>query len=189
MQSSINFVKYYLYDRPIDCYEKSKKNGNVVTFTIRNHGDAPPDGKGWILSESNKTGFETGVKLSDEKDGTWVSDCKEVVIRSTSPTIEIEFDYPLSNSTKRQFILQRIGTECYGTTRQDLATFICQTYIEIYDEEEATSSPIRDPNSKLMNRPSTNGPYGIWGHDLSDLTLQEMYYDEDEHVWKLIIDS
>ena len=43
----------------------------------------------------------------------------------------------------------------------------------MYIDEENTATiktlPMKD--RKIMNRNETNGKYGIWGHDLSDLVL------------------
>lgn len=53
----------------------------------------------------------------------------------------------------------------------------------MYDEEENTSKtktvPVKQRQG-LLNRNETNGKYGIWGHDLSDLDLTSMDVYENE---------
>jgi len=51
---------------------------------------------------------------------------------------------------------------------------ISKKYHEIYDEEERTAATKTIPMAQrktLANRNETDGKYGIWGHDLSDLML------------------
>lgn len=96
----------------------------------------------------------------------------EIVIPQTSLTIII--DYPLSTNYK--FGLVSTG----GFTRAQLITEISTHYYQIYEEEERTATvktvPLND--RKIYNRNRTNGKYGIWGHDIGDLVLDEI------HVYK-----
>ncbi len=82
----------------------------------------------------------------------------------------ILYDYPLRNSC----------TICthfnHSITRKDLAELISRNYHTIYQEEEKTApvKPIPPPKRILRHkRNETSGTYGIWGHDLSDLRLEE----------------
>jgi hypothetical protein len=61
-----------------------------------------------------------------------------------------------------------------GFTRAELARKISETYKTVYDEEELTSTTKVVPMEErkgLINRNTTTGKYGIWGHDLGDLVL------------------
>lgn len=75
-----------------------------------------------------------------------------------------------------------------------VANMILKKYHEIYKtESETTKLKVermyeRYPQSKLINRARTDGKYGIWGHELEDLILMDMYLDTDR-VYKLSIDS
>lgn len=71
-----------------------------------------------------------------------------------------------------------------------MANMILKKYHEIYKtESETTKLKVeRYPQSKLINRARTDGKYGIWGHELEDLILMDMYLDTDR-VYKLSIDS
>ena len=53
---------------------------------------------------------------------------------------------------------------------------VSRNYHFIYDEEEKTALVQPVPPSKRIighTRHETNGTYGIWEHDLSDLRLEE----------------
>lgn len=96
----------------------------------------------------------------------------EIVIHETKLTVII--DYPLSTSYKFGLISKG------GFTRAQLINEISKHYYQLYDEEERTATiktvPMKD--RKIYNRNQTNGKYGIWGHDIGDLVLDEI------HVYK-----
>jgi hypothetical protein len=79
--------------------------------------------------------------------------------------ITIEFDYPLSQPTTREFFKQG-GFACY-----DFYQAVYEGYVKIYAEEEAA---VGDPGHipGMFNRAASHGPHGIWGHDLGDLCLE-----------------
>jgi hypothetical protein len=56
-------------------------------------------------------------------------------------------------------------------TRREVVNKVVECYERIYREEDAAlAAPARlIPGS--LNRETTSGPYGIWGHVLSDLML------------------
>jgi hypothetical protein len=100
--------------------------------------------------------------------------------------IQIEFDYPLS----RPFYFDFVSSK--GYTRKQLIATICDTYKRIYQEEYDTAENKKIVNKKrtgLLNRPSTNGKYGIWGHDIEDLIIEGIYYFPKEKTVKLAIGS
>lgn len=91
-------------------------------------------------------------------------------------TIYIIYYYPLSNA----FICEYNSTTGFGFTKLRLVELIAETYRQIYGEEEATTKrlviPMEERMKKigLMNRNQTDGKYGIWGHDLEDLSLNHI---------------
>ena len=96
----------------------------------------------------------------------------EIVVPETNLTIII--DYPLSSNYKFDLISKS------GFTRTLLINEISKHYYQLYDEEEKTASIKTVPQNerKIYNRNQTNGKYGIWGHDIGDLVLDEI------HVYK-----
>lgn len=68
---------------------------------------------------------------------------------------------------------------------------ISKKYHEIYIEEEASATTKTIPVEKregLINRNETNGKYGIWGHDLSDLDLSsvEVYQNSEKKIYLVL---
>lgn len=54
-------------------------------------------------------------------------------------------------------------------------------YMDIYAvEEEAEGNPGHIPG--MLNRGTTNGPYGIWGHDFEDLYFENINIDNVNRV-------
>jgi len=89
----------------------------------------------------------------------------EVVIKNTTATLII--DYPLN----KPFTLKMLSKK--GFTRAMLLKTIVDSYKRIYKEEETTATVKTTPADQrpIMNRNQTNGKYGVWGHDLTDLAL------------------
>jgi hypothetical protein len=83
----------------------------------------------------------------------------------TEGRYSITIDYPLS---KPYVGLIVAGTK--GMTRRKLVEEIIRCYKEIYASEE-------DPGNipGMLNRQTSEGPYGIWGHDLGDLMLHTAF--------------
>lgn len=62
-----------------------------------------------------------------------------------------------------------------GLTVRDIVRCIASTYRVMYAAEEAAVGPeahAARASSFMLNRGRTDGPFGIWGHDLRDLVLQ-----------------
>ena len=85
-------------------------------------------------------------------------------------------------------------------TRFSLARAISELYQYIYKEEEETATlPIESMEERYsrtgkgrslaFNRAPSNGIYNIYGHDLGDLVLHTVYYDPNEDLYTLGIDS
>jgi Tfp pilus assembly protein PilF len=117
-------------------------------------------------------GYTTSIAIDHPED-----EIKDLLYKNEVPMVLYEvrnicilYDYPLNNSC----------TICthfnHSITRKDLAELISRNYHFIYQEEENTAPVKPVPPSKRIlrhKRNETNGTYGIWGHDLSDLKLEE----------------
>ncbi|MFN5982325.1 MAG: hypothetical protein ACK476_10725 [Fluviicola sp.] len=155
--------------------------------------------------ETNLTGFklidviEFEVRVDEEdkeifKDGIipWISienpqeeinrliDADKIVINE--PEITLYIDYPLENPVK--FIIK---SNVDGFTKKQLALEISEKYHELYSKEEKTAQVKTIPKDKrngVINRNQTDGKYGIWGHDISDLDLNsiEVYKNPDGKI-------
>lgn len=99
-------------------------------------------------------------------------DADEFVIRKTE--IAVVFSYPFSTEVTRRFKAK----DKRGFRRGELARLIINAYKQIYAEEERASPPRAQAS---LNRSSTAGPYGIWGHALDDLVLLYMFRDNGEY--------
>ncbi|MEX0598023.1 MAG: hypothetical protein WD512_16160, partial [Candidatus Paceibacterota bacterium] len=114
--------------------------------------------------------------LKDEK----ILNQSEIVIKDKK--IKIEFDYPLNGTFYFDFVSKK------GYTRKQLIAAICDTYRKIYQEEYDTAENnkiVDQERTGLLNRPSTNGKYGVWGHDIGDLMIEGIYYYPRERTVKL----
>lgn len=82
-------------------------------------------------------------------------------------TLKIEFDYPLTVPAIINF--ERTG----GFTRLELFEAIYFGYKYIYDTEDGESGdPGMMPGS--LNRAPSEGPFGIWGHVMEDLVIEDV---------------
>lgn len=101
-----------------------------------------------------------------ESDAARLIDAKLKVLSVREATIVI--DYPV-----RQPVQFKI-TSNTGFTKAELLIRIGQIYRQIYKEEETSSTIKTVPRGErkgLINRNTTDGKYGIWGHDIEDLDL------------------
>jgi hypothetical protein len=157
----------------------------ALTVAIRLTGNDQKSGTAVVSSAlTSKIEFKVKGKLNDTdvfKDRIipWISiadpgketdsliDANEVVTQFTKATLII--DYPLTNKATLE-----LTTDGKGLTRKQLILLISKKYHEVYDEEEATATiktaPPKD-RGQLLNRNKTNGKYGIYGHDITDLDL------------------
>lgn len=134
--------------------------------------------------------FESGVVpwINLEKPDEEISrliDAEKVVLPYTKATLIV--DYPLNKPAS--FELSSRGR---GFTRKQLIQEISGRYHLIYKEEEQSASVKTIPMEKrgdLMNRNETNGKYGVWGHDLSDLALSavEVYQNSDGKITLVLL--
>lgn len=106
---------------------------------------------------------------------------EEIVIKLK--TIRVKYDYPLSHEVILSFDADRPE----GFTRAHLARKISEGYQQIYrEEEEAVGNPGHIPG--MANRNRSNGPHGIWGHDLGDLLLHSVSHEGGD-LFSLGVDS
>ena len=81
-------------------------------------------------------------------------------------------------------------TKDLKTTSEFIEAF-CDGYNEIYTlEEESTKKkamPIyeEDPSRPLVNRNATDGCFGIWGHDIGDLVLEDITFYKDGDILQI----
>ena len=72
-------------------------------------------------------------------------------------------------------------------TRGELVRLIDETYREVYRVETGSQTSPTPPvheRGQLINRPSSDGIFGIWGHDLDDLGIGGInVYRIDGRVW------
>lgn len=102
----------------------------------------------------------------DEELGRMIA-ADEVVVPYKKVTIMI--DYPLNKPAFFDLV-----SENGGFSRKQLAIAISKKYHALYIEEEETALRKTIPPEQrkgMINRNETDGKYGIWGHDLSDLVL------------------
>lgn len=105
------------------------------------------------------------------------------VILDSDTKYTLKIDYPLTNPYLGEFI-----TGKNGMTRQEFVDLACKTYQEIYNTEDEDVK-MKTPNIPGMyNRSTSNGRFGIWGHDIEDLTIHTLYVDEN-NVLTLGVDS
>lgn len=103
----------------------------------------------------------------------------QILISQTSARLII--DYPLNNPAIIEI------TNPNGFSRKDLILIISEKYNEIYTEEEASAKtktiPLQERKG-LVNRNQTDGKYGIWGHDITDLNLSgiELYQNKEGQI-------
>lgn len=82
------------------------------------------------------------------------------------------YDYPLDNGA---YFTHDLTPD---TTAHDILLLAQADYKRIYDEEDAAvGHPGNIPG--MLNRSTSKGPYGIWGHDMSDLYFESINIDEN----------
>ena len=107
----------------------------------------------------------------------------ELMIKNT--TIKILFDYPFNNPQIIKFESKN------GFTRRKLFNIISKKYQSIYDEEEQTKPKKQSSGfiKGMLNRVTTTGKWGIWGHGIEDLDLILMRRRKKEKFYRLAVSS
>mmetsp|Transcript_32899 Transcript_32899/g.50930 ORF Transcript_32899/g.50930 Transcript_32899/m.50930 type:complete len:251 (-) Transcript_32899:116-868(-) len=126
------------------------------------------------------------LRLSDpEEQLKYLQRPDEIVI--DAPAIRVAYQYPFSGSFE---FSEAAPDPCAGFSRSDLLATVAERYRKMYDEEiETATGPVGDGSGAFrMNRMTTNGKYGISGHDLGDLNLHTIMKAPDG-IWLLGLDS
>ena len=93
-------------------------------------------------------------------------DPDEIVIKKNKVILVV--DYPLKKTVEFEL------SSDSGFTRAMLIKAISKKYKYIYKKEQETTKikiiPI-EKRKRLINRNTTDGIYGVWGHDIGDLVL------------------
>ncbi|KAI5480819.1 hypothetical protein MNV49_007229 [Pseudohyphozyma bogoriensis] len=114
----------------------------------------------------------------------------EVLIPGPIDFILVHIEYCLRKPTKFKL---RPDDENVGFTREEIVKGVVEMYTRVYkvEDETKTVSPSlhRVGNVISLNRPATDGKYGIWMHDLADLCLHSATYDESTKEMFLGLDS
>ncbi|MEO9531612.1 MAG: hypothetical protein ABJG68_12605 [Crocinitomicaceae bacterium] len=108
---------------------------------------------------------------------------EELVLEVQSAILVI--DYPVESPIQ----IEINSNDPKGFTRQDLVIQISENYLRIYKEEEESTSVAVTPmeEREIINRNTTDGKYGIWGHDLIDLDLSGIEVRKDGDITYLYL--
>jgi len=85
------------------------------------------------------------------------------------------FDYPLS---REAHFPHELTPEMSWI---DLLLLAQADYKEIYRREDEECGPTGNIPG-MLNRASSDGPFGIWGHDISDLYFESVEVDEERCI-------
>ncbi|AOW02525.1 hypothetical protein LXG23DRAFT_49482 [Yarrowia lipolytica] len=99
--------------------------------------------------------------------------------------VTLILDYPLDDD----YEFKIYPDDKRGFTRGHLIREIKRHYDRVYAEEEETSTVPVGNIPGMMNRVTTDGNYGVWGHDLSDLALHTVSYNSQKNLFWLGVDS
>ena len=125
-----------------------------------------------IWSEAFKEDYPDQVIESPESE----------VILEGKKKYKLIIDYPLHN----EFHMEFTTTES-GLTRLQLAELVVKSYKFIYESEKKTSTIKEDLIPGMLNRVTTNGDYGIWGHRLEDLTIGYYFLNKSSNIIKITL--
>lgn len=100
--------------------------------------------------------------------------------------IKLIISYPLNNPATFDVPVEE-GIDDYFLN--SLIEFICDKYKQVYEEEEEglKGEDLMIPG--MFNRKETNGKYGIWGHELGDLSICSITLNLDTKEIILGVDS
>lgn len=133
-------------------------------------------------SSTRKSTFADWMHADPEYKKEIADNPPDEVILGGGQIFTLIIDYPLTNPFEEKFM-----TPPEGLTRIGLFTHIASSYKKIYKEEdEEVGDPGMIPG--MMNRQTSDGKYGIWGHGLGDLVLHTAYL-EDGNIISVGVDS
>lgn len=131
-------------------------------------------------------GFEDSYKNCEEKDEVVITAEMITVNTDAKKYVTLWLEYPFDDEYDFK-IYPRDPSK--GFTRGELIRVIKQTYDRCYAEEEDSSTEPVTNIPGMLNRATTNGNYGIWGHGLDDLVLHTIEYNPLKNIIWLGIDS
>lgn len=163
-------------------FVKSKVDKVKVTFNV----PYP-----WYLEDGlDPSPYIHLTKQSNKESVRYLSSPREQVIPAAQAILII--NYPVAY--EKRVLLRAANGKAF--TRVELVRKIAKAYQDMYDEEANTASlSIETMQSRtnggcaLLNRAPTDGKYGIWGHDLDDLLLDTVYYNEHDNTILVQVDS
>lgn len=122
------------------------------------------------LGYVHMSSYKAGDSLDEyaAEDGRLAPDAGEVVLKEGSYTLVIT--YPLSTPYNGKF---KVGKR--GMTRGKLVEKVIESYKEIYATEDEDVGAPTGNIAGMLNRASSDGRYGIWGHCMEDLMLHTAY--------------
>ncbi len=129
------------------------------------------------LGYVHMSSYTAGDSLDEyaAEDGRQAPDPKEVVLKEGKYSLVIT--YPLSNPYNGKF---EVGKN--GLTRGELVEKVIESYKEIYATEDDDVGAPTGNISGMLNRASSDGRYGIWGHCMEDLLLHTAYVGKDNVI-------
>jgi hypothetical protein len=100
-----------------------------------------------------------------------------------TPEATLALTYPLNMAATR--VIRPENGKAF--TRGELVKLIEETYQELYrletDSQSLPTPPVHERGS-FINRPESDGIFGVWGHDLGDLGVSEIaVYRIAGRVW------
>ena len=85
------------------------------------------------------------------------------------------YDYPL----RKEVSIPHLVGESWSAV--DILEMASKDYQTIYAAEDAAVGPTANIPG-MLNRQQSEGPYGIWGHDISDLYFEEIEINEANKI-------
>lgn len=158
----------------------------VATFAVVDE-DATPNG-----SAAEPSPY---VSIADpEEEIALMLDADDAVVKAN--TIRVLYTHPLNTTgpTLEEkeaggWIFKEDAPNGKSFSRADIARAVSARYHMIYDEEAKTTMIKPDYIPGTFNRNHTNGIYGIWKYDISDLHLHSVELDPLLDIYILGIES
>ena len=117
----------------------------------------------------------------EDEDGEYAEDMAanppEEVILPANKKYTLKIEYPLSTPFLADF-----ETGKKGMTRQEFVDMACEAYQEIYRIEDGDVGGPTPDIPGMLNRQTSDGRYGIWGHDIGDLTIHTLYLEKNNLI-------
>jgi hypothetical protein len=126
--------------------------------------------------------FDRGYAVQVDDPKAKVLHGSDVMFKTKRPVTFI-YDYPLSHTAR---IPHTVKSGKW--TRTKVCRLIQRDYARIYRmEDKAVGDPGNIPG--MFNRLASNGPFGIWGHDIGDLVIEGVTYNPKSRRLSMSIGS